>query len=385
MLSRPACARNALTLCALLGVACRGPATHGVEVERYDVAISLSSDGSVDVIERIGVRPTGPGPGQLVREIRLDRIDRIERLSADVDGRPLDPSHVTSAVRPDVARIVWSVEGAPAGSPSGTRLLRASYRAAGAVPIEGVRGHLRWQALPGDRPFTVGASRLELNLAPGVAPVEPPGIETAGWTVDWHGAGVVAVKTPVAPEDRATLLASVGFDVTPASPQWQYDADRARELTPAFLSGGLFILIIGAGVLGILRFQYPKARAVIDPPADRADVPVSLTVALARRRTRRAHAPALITAGLIDRERWEAARALRSAGLVVIVFGVVCVGLTPVLLWRYEWPPVVMAASIVVVGLMFVAAAPAFPVLTQAGATVVGRVLGGTATRGPGL
>ena len=36
---------------------------------------------------------------------------------------------------------------------------------------------------------------------------------------------------------------------------------QARNLTPAFLSGGLFILVIGAGVLWIVRFQYPvKAR-----------------------------------------------------------------------------------------------------------------------------
>ena len=56
-------------------------------------------------------------------------------------------------------------------------------------------------------------------------------------------------------------MADVGIDTSSiAEPDWQRYQDWARDLIPALISGGLFILVIGAGVLWIVRFQYPRRR-----------------------------------------------------------------------------------------------------------------------------
>jgi hypothetical protein len=45
-------------------------------------------------------------------------------------------------------------------------------------------------------------------------------------------------------------------------PAWQQNADRAREMAPAFLIGAFFILVTGAGAVIMVWVQYPKRRAV---------------------------------------------------------------------------------------------------------------------------
>jgi hypothetical protein len=67
-------------------------------------------------------------------------------------------------------------------------------------------------------------------------------------------------------------------------PRWQDDERRAQDMMPAFLSGGLFILVVAAGILWIVRFQYPSERVPLrdSRPADTPIAP-ALAVALADR------------------------------------------------------------------------------------------------------
>jgi hypothetical protein len=280
----------------------------------------------MDVVETVAVRPRGNGEARFVRAIDLDQVDRIERVVAEIDGRPLDLSGRTSASRPERLRVTWPLAGeASSATASNPRALRLSYRVVGALASVGIRYELAWPAIPADRSYTIGATTIELALDDGITPTADPGIAGAGWAVDRRGLGITAARASLAPGDDATVVANLALGRPIAQSAWQFDADRARQLTPAFLSAGVCLLVVGAGVLLVLRMQYPRTPSQ----------------------------PRSAGAG-------EVARNLRRAGLVVIVFGLVCGVLADRLLWHYGWSPSAMAASIVVVGLVFVLAAPRF-------------------------
>jgi hypothetical protein len=216
---------------------------------------------------------------------------------------------------------------------------------------------------------------------------------------------------------------------------------------PAFIACGPFLLIVGAGVLALMRAQYPRVRAGQDDAATAGSLAPALASAIRRdlhistwravqaaaggliergalqldtaadgdgrdrvmtvrqttgllrheqlvaddlwlaakggrirlaegvrilRRThaarlRRAIVDDLVEAGLVERERETAASGLRYAGLIVVGLGLVLAALSPLAIDAFGIWLLVIPASFVAVGALFVGAGRRFSSLSEAG------------------
>jgi hypothetical protein len=184
--------------------------------------------------------------------------------------------------------------------------------------VQGTHGHLEWTAIPPDRGYPIQASRLSLTIPDTADLFDGSGIAAAGWTVRREPHGISAERANLSPSESGTVIAEVSVDPSAVvDPVWQRDEAWQRDLMPALVSGGLFILVVGAGVLWIVSWQYPRD---------------DLSLA---------------------QDRASALRALRSAGFISLVFAVLVaagcwIGLPRVGLALQSIP-----ASIFVVGLSF--------------------------------
>ena len=276
-------------------------------IDRLDTTITIQPDGSARIEERMLV-PAGSA-GAMRYERTLERLDGVADAVVLLDERPLAATQVDTS---EGLHVDWS----PAqGSPS---VLTLRYSATGAVAVRGGHATFFWRPLPMGQ-FTARAIRVSLILPTGSQLTGDPWLEGVHWSTAREGS-VLTFEHGELPVDRPAAIV-VAFSVDTRSmlePQWQIDAERGSDLVPAFISAGLFILIVAAGVLIMVRLQYPRAA--------RADS--------------------------LDPARAAVARALRIAGIVTLVFGLMA---WPVVEWTLghfgAWPHA-MSVSIIVSGLL---------------------------------
>ncbi len=278
------------------------------EVARVDVAIHLAPDGQADVHESITVRVDAPTTFE--RVVRPDRAESLVFVGASVNGVPVAAVDMDAGA---ALRVTW-----PLGAPGDRlRTLELRYRAFGVLAIHGRRGEFAWSALPTPRASPIETARIVLTVPAGTVRVGEWGLAEPDWAVAELPDGIAATRMDVSPADTATLLAEVAVDPTGmVEPRWQHEAELGRQLVPAFIAGGLFILVIGAGVVWIIRFE-------------------------ATTRPGRTLTP-------------HTARGLFTAGLVCLVFGVLIAGVASFTVSRYGTWSMAIPASILVVGLLFV-------------------------------
>ena len=245
----------------------------------------------------------------------MDRAESLVFGGAWIDGAPVPV--VDGDARPTL-RVAWPID-EPGDR---VRTLELRYRAFGVLALHGRRGALVWSALPVPRGYAIGAARIVLTVPAGAVRVGEWGLAEPGWTVIELPDGIAATRTGLSPGDTATLLAEVAVD--PAGmvePRWQHDAELGRQLIPAFIAGGLFILVIGVGVIGIIWFE----RA-----------------SLSRDRRWRQSLPLQTASGLY------------TAGIVCLIFGSIVTGIVYVGIGRYGSWALAIPISILLVGLLFV-------------------------------
>ena len=189
---------------ASLGVAaaCRAAAPDQT-VERMDVALTVLTDGSIEVEERLVVRFGATPSSEFHRYTPVWRHDGVFGIDAQMDGATFAPGDGAGRlqVRPGGALDVrWSF--APVSSATHLFLLR--YRAANAVEISGIRGTVSWRVLPAGRGFDAQSVRVSLSLPPGAVLLQDPWVEEAGWTVQREPAGLTAARTGVSRDESAT-------------------------------------------------------------------------------------------------------------------------------------------------------------------------------------
>jgi predicted membrane protein DUF2207 len=319
------------TLCLstlALAASCAESPTGVSRIEQFDVQLALAPYGSVQVREQMVVHFDGSGATSFEHRIDTSHSDGFQEVSASIDGQEASegtgPGHVSIDLDD---RLVVRWHFTPTSNAS--RAFELQYRATGVVEIQGMRGTFSWPALPTRRHYEIEAARLSLILPLGTRVLEAPRIEAPGWQWTTTAGVAVANRTRIAPDEPAMLTTELALDAVPmAEPRWQTRAALGRQLTPAFIAAGLFIVITGVGILWAIHLQYFKRPA--DP--DAGDV-------AARR---------------------EVAKGLRTAGLVVIVFGASAAGVVYSLLQSLgSWAQAV-PASIVVVGLFFVVAGNLF-------------------------
>lgn len=399
----------ALAIAALAGLgACTGGPPAAI-ADRVDVRVEVMPDGSLLVDEVTEVRLT-PDTPVVERDVDPSHLDALVWESAAFDGQSIGPDGGTSGVRFAVddgrgltAR--WTVDDIQ----TATHTFSLTYRVRGAVRISGRRGSLVRPFLPGN--LRVGDARVELVLPDGVAALRGTGIAEAGWVVEATPRGIVATRSGVG-DATGTLLADFPIDVgVVVVPDWQVTEDLRTQFAPAFVSGALFFIVIGIGVLWIIRFQRTSRRGM---PADVAEarvaeLPPTLAVRVARGpsgsgdallagavraldregRQREAAAPRwrhervladwltespvrepsalrrrqpeferalaadLHEAGLVDADRITVRSGLATTAWVTVAFAVVCAGIAAAALGRFGWWAQLIPGSMLVVALMF--------------------------------
>lgn len=281
--------------------ACRG--TSEISSTGVQVQVTVNRDGSADIREQLELAvPTG-----------ADGALRFPLPEFRNDG---------------VSGVVVTLDGVPTGStalqvPTGSHVLVRTYRAKNVVWISGIRGTVLWRALPADRNFHIAAASIAIALPDDAVLLDDPWTDEAGWTVKRLPHGMTAERT-TAFADGETGTAGVEFTIDrmiPARPQWQIDADMAEEFIPAFVSAGLFIVVVGVGILFMLRVRFAAS-------APESAAPVRIA----------------------------AARDLTITGWVVVGAGIVGAAFVHFALRRFGIWPMAIPASLLLVGVMFLVA-----------------------------
>ena len=305
-----------LLLASVAGVACRvtGRATDPEQtITRYDAALRIAPDGTLDVTEDFVLASSAPGD-RFVRRIPIDLFDRVDHITVQQESGAAQP--LTSADRAGGLDVSIPLRGSRAGEH-----LELAYRVTGSIAVRGGRGLLTWPVLPAGHPFALEAASVALVLPDSIAPADETPPPPPGWTVKpaAHGwvfeAGRIPARTPV------TITANLAVDPTAVlEADWQAAEARTRQLMPAFVSAALCILATGAGIVFMIRWQFGSR-------------------------------PDSGTAAELDRAG--AARGLVVTGWVLIVLGLVAAAAT----WRWftyfgAWP-VVVPLSVTIVGVFF--------------------------------
>jgi hypothetical protein len=309
-------ARAVVATALCLAAACAAPQPRAV-ADTFTASLQIHPDGRVDVQEDMTVR-LGHGATVFERRITPIRADAVEFVSAAMDGRPLDRGAGVLDVDAGTSlRVRWTV-----AADAGTHEFSLRYQTANAIEIHGHRGHVRLTLLDAARQFDVRAATFSVLPPPGVSLEERSGMAEAGWTVARAAAGVSAERHDLAAADTATVAVELPIDPSVMKdPTWQMNEERATQFAPAFISGGLFILVVGVGILWIVRFEHPKRRT--DDEAERRVV----------------------------------RRGLRLGGLACVVLSGAAAVVTWLFLAQYGLPPLVIPASIFIVGIIFLAIA----------------------------
>jgi hypothetical protein len=249
-----------VSLLSMSAVGCQ--AADGLSsVERLEVELRVALDGTVVTRETFTLSVPDRG-GTFSRHVPRERADALIFQSSSMDGHALEPGAPGAASLEIGGRDDLDMTWTFAPGPAAERVVSFSYRAEGAVAVRGTRGALRHEAVPASRPYAIRAARIRAGVPDDMHMFDGSGIAEAGWTVARTADGILAERGGVDAGAGATVVLELGIDPARiAEPTWQRHEEWARQLVPAFVSGGLFILVIGAGVLWIIRFQYPRRLA----------------------------------------------------------------------------------------------------------------------------
>jgi hypothetical protein len=350
--------QSAVMFLLVLSAAC-GPGRGDMTVEPLSIRVTVLPDGSAQVQEEFIAR-FGPSPvGEFRRRVPVWRHDGVSDVIATLDGQTLPAGagaghvHVGPGPALDVR---WKFEPASVGEHAFT--LR--YRAAHVVSVSGIRGTVSWLAIPATQTFDAANVSVSIVLPSETVLLQDPWVEEANWHVLRQPNGMTASRTDVSQSESATAGMEFTIDhLAVVTPQWQLDDALMGEFIPAFLSAAAFILVIGAGVLVMLRFKYPPWPG--GPGGVRA-------APRARRQFQRTLATRDDGPALIDGERVGVARDLRIASVAVILLGLAGWVFVAIAITQFGRWPLVVPWSILVVGGMFLAGAARFDVLSEQGA-----------------
>lgn len=293
---RLAAALLLLSLLAAAPDAFAQSSTRSVSWQRYDVDLTLQTDGSLQVAESQTVSFQGTYQ-QGSRTIPLNRTTGITDLSvSELDNGQSTPLQPTTQTQNDQLSVTWSF---PAVT-NGTRTFVLRYVAHGAARLYSNGDQLDWNAIYSGTPGPIVAGTVTLHL-PG--DVKPNDIQAAGYLLPQNriaeqtGGGTLDDSRTIS-YAVPSLPAGTGFEVraqfphgllTAASvPPWQADADRADEiqqnLAPiaAFLSLLLTIAFVAGGGAGLFLLWYTRGReldpgpvpAVLDTPPSELPAPL---------------------------------------------------------------------------------------------------------------
>lgn len=277
----------------ILVVACLAwPATavaqspiRGLQADRFDVALTLLADGSVDVRETVVFRFSERTFSRVDREIPIRRFDGVIEVRALLDGRLLAEDEGSERVRirqgRNTLRVTWRFP----DTIDQARTFTLEYRAMGALSVANGRAMMDWIVLPSRHRYPIDEARVEWRVPATAVRVEPTTLDDARWTSFAMPDGWAASRNSVGLDETVKLTDA--FDATTLAvsmPAWQSNAYLARQMAPAFVIGALTLLVCGAGVVGMTWFRYhlPAREPAVVEPARADALPPAIGTALVR-------------------------------------------------------------------------------------------------------
>jgi hypothetical protein len=331
------------------------------------MSLDLRGDGTLRVRQRAVVEFASDSPGRFALPTPDGQVDDVTDVVATMDGAAFRQGQGDGTYTWG-DRIAWHFS--PPGP--GPHEFTLEYVAHGVMALRGARGSVVWPVAPtGGVPVELAAVRL--TLPEGAVPVEPPSVTDDSWTVRQDGVVTVmegrAAGGAELPLIRTELVLD---DLTVREPRWQFNQERGAELTPAFIAAGLFLVVVGVGIVWMVRAQY--RRMPPDPAGPRPPVDAATAALLARRPSMRGvsrqQCADLVSAGLVDSDRLLAAGGLRIAGGVVLLLALGLGIVVPPVVNRFGPWPVAIPAGLLVVAAMFWMAGARLRALTGAGERV---------------
>ena len=255
-----------LLVAAALVTGCRpAPASRG-RIDMLDVRATVEPDGDLAVVETIRIVPDASGRVGLDRLIDSEFADATTLVRAVVDGGIVEEAGGgLSVVSTADGGLFVSV--APPGERTVPAAIELAYVLERAVAVNEPRARVEWSALAPGHGHSIDRMRMALELPEGGRFHEGTGVGQPGWTVTIDGPRLEATRAPVGAGEAATLLAVFDLDRSRMlQGDWEWNRDRREQYVYALVSAGAFIVVIGLGVLIVLRLQYPPLHRV---PGDR--------------------------------------------------------------------------------------------------------------------
>ncbi len=253
--------------------------------DRYDVALTIQSNGDIRVVEHQQIRFTSGSFTHGYRVIPLDKTTGISDVSISEPGGQAyqqvgysgTPYTFTAEQSGSNLEIYWYF---PQVSDV-TRAYDIAYTVHGGVRIYNPGDKLQWIAIDNQRDFPIEEASTTVFLPPGAKFMT---IDSAGVNTQWRqspdGTSVTFVAdNGMSASDRMEIGVEFTHGIVPARPPaWQANVDQAeaydRTVRPALnlLVGLVAVLLALGGPLGVYLLWYVRGR---DPKV--ADVPEYVT------------------------------------------------------------------------------------------------------------
>lgn len=254
--------------------------------ERFDVDIKLESNGELLVTETVAFNFEG-GPFTFVfRDIIRNELDRLEFVSARMDGTVLPTGSQAGQVEVsqdgDSLKVVWHFE--PVSD--SRHVFELTYRVVGAVRQTNQGDGLIWKAIPPEHEYPIQLSDIRLILPAGITPAQP--VKLRNQPIEpLEDGGTILFRVRDIPADAEQVIEAY---FSPGSliqqpPQWQAaQLERGRQLRaglPYAIGVGVGIVLLCGLAASRVRRRYEVDSASLIPPGMISDPPDELTPAAA--------------------------------------------------------------------------------------------------------
>jgi len=231
-------------------------AAKGYTAARFDSAIRILPNGSLEVVETVVFRFDGEFK-YVYRELPRRRTDDIEVVSAEMDGRTLpfgtEPGQVDVRRRSTV-RVEWKF--APVADSAHTFVL--TYIVHGVVQRASGRDVLEWVALPTDHDYRIDESQVRLALP--AAPSSQPVVDSRRVTALTFQPGDQQLQVVARGIARnGWVKTRLEFDegaIVAVAPVWQQRQHAASALAPRWLTAAGVLIAAGLLFMFALRQGY---------------------------------------------------------------------------------------------------------------------------------
>ncbi|HZW02998.1 MAG TPA: DUF2207 domain-containing protein, partial [Anaerolineaceae bacterium] len=211
-------------------------AAQSYAADRFDVLIEVQDDGTLLVTETVAFRFAGGPFTYAFRELELDQLDRVEIVSAGMDGADLPAGEGAGQVeidtRGDPYEITWHF---PPTSDR-VRTFTLVYRVFGNIRIADEQDVVYWQAIPEEHEYDIAQANIAVRFPADLQPAAAPRLEGAAASEPQVGPGTVSWQVTGIPADQA-LSARVAFpagSLIDRPPAWQAESlARGAELRAA--------------------------------------------------------------------------------------------------------------------------------------------------------